>query len=107
MLPRIEMLKIARAHIESGAKYVYNERGIPAFCHEGQKCLIGLFIPASTYHCEDIESMNIYEMRDAGILNNEELEFLKEIDRVNVLDDDEWLGEIQEKIDDELETSSE
>lgn len=99
------MLKIALAHAENGAGFVYGERGVPALHHNGEKCLVGLFIPVTTYHSTNIESLTIYEMRQQGLISEEELSFFKEMDEVNVLDDDKWLGEIQEKINDELESS--
>lgn len=99
------MLKIAFGHAENGAGFVYDERGIPAFQHEGKKCLIGIFISASTYYSADVESMTIYEMRQAGLISEEELSFFKEMDEVCILDDEEWLGQIQERIKDELESS--
>lgn len=105
MLPRLEMLKIALAHAENGAGFVYDERGIPAFQHEGKKCLIGIFIAMSTYHSSEMESMTLYEMRQEGLIDDDELSFFKEMDAICVLDDEEWLSEIQEKINDELESS--
>ncbi|MHC4432491.1 MAG: hypothetical protein ACYTBS_11690 [Planctomycetota bacterium] len=99
MLPREELLKIALAHVEAGAKFVYDGRGVPVLYHEGQKCMIGLFIPASTYFCrEDIEQMTTYQMRDAGIFGEDEHDFIKEMDRVNILENEEWLNAIKEKI---------
>jgi len=95
------MLKIALAHAEDGAGFVYDERGIPALQHEGRKCMIGLFIPASTYYSTNIESMTTFEMRDAGLISDDELTFLREMDKINILDDEEWLGAIQEKVNDE------
>ncbi len=100
MIPRNELLLIALAHAESGASFVFDDRGIPAFQYKGRKCMIGLFIPASTYFCSpNIEQMTTYEMRDAGIFSEGDLDFAKEMDKVNILDDEEWETEIRKKID--------
>jgi len=105
MIPRIEMLKIALAHCERGAGFVYDDRNVPALQFEGRKCMIGLFIPVSSYAAQaDIESMCTYELRDAGLFDEDEYRFISEMDKVNILDDEEWLPKIREKIDDELET---
>jgi hypothetical protein len=100
MIPSTELLKIAMAHAESGAGFVYDDRGVPAFFHEGEKCMIGLFIPASLLFATDMDRMNIYEMRDAGFFTHDEFQFIKEMDEINVLESEEWLDAIQEKIDD-------
>jgi hypothetical protein len=101
MIPRIELLKIAMAHAESGTGFVYDDRGIPVFFHEGRKCMIGAFIPASLIFAVEMNRMNIYEIRDAGFFTHEEFPFIKEMDEVNILEDDEWPDAIAEMIDDE------
>jgi hypothetical protein len=62
--------------------------------------MIGLFIPASLLFATDMDRMNIYEMRDAGFFTHDEFQFIKEMDEINVLESEEWLDAIQEKIDD-------
>ena len=105
MLPRTELLKIALAHARAGAKYLYDDRGVPVFRLGLQTEMIGLFIPASAYYAtERVESMTTYELRDAGIFDSEELEFINEMNSVNILDDDEWIEELERKIDDECKT---
>jgi hypothetical protein len=101
MIPRIELLKIAMAHAESGTGFVYDDRGIPVFFHEGRKCMIGVFIPASLIFAVKMNRMNIYEIRDAGFFTPEEFLFVNEMDDVNILEDDEWPDAIAEMIDDE------
>jgi len=105
MLPKKELLLIALAHARSGAKFLYDERGVPAFRLEMQTEMIGLFIPVSSYYAtEKVESMTTYELRDAGVFSDEDLEFIHEMNEVNILDDDEWVEELERKIDDECET---
>ena len=104
MIPRIELLKIALAHAESGTGFVYDDRGIPVFFHEGRKCMIGVFIPVSLIFAVEMNRMNIYEIPDAGFFTPEEFLFIKEMDNVNILEDDEWPDAIAEMIDDEHET---
>lgn len=103
MIPRTELLKIALAHAESGTGFVYDDRGIPVFFHEGRKCMIGAFIPASLIFEVDMNRLNIYEIRDAGFFTHEEFPFIKEMDKVNILEDSEWPDAIAEMIDDEHE----
>ena len=104
MLPRKELLKIALAHAKAGAKFLYHE-GIPVFRLGFQTDMIGLFIPASAYYATDkIESMTTYELRDVGLFNEEELSFINEMDKVNILDEDEWVEAIERKIHDECKT---
>lgn len=63
--------------------------------------MIGTFIPVSLIFAEKMNRMNIYEIRDAGFFTHDEFPFIKEMDKVNILEDDEWVDAIQEKIDDE------
>ncbi len=100
------MLKIALAHLEGGARQVFDERGRKALQHNGEKCLIGLFIPASTYNATNIGRLTIYEMRQAGFIDHDELSFFKEMDKMNILGAPEWLEAIQEKIDEGNESSN-
>ncbi len=108
MLPAKELFLIALAHAKSGATFLYDKRGVPAFRLEMQTDMIGLFIPVSSYYAtEKVESMTTYELRDAGIFNDEELEFVKEMDKVNILDDDKWVEELERNLDDECEAGDE
>ena len=67
--------------------------------------MIGLFIPVSAYYAiERIESMTTHELQDAGLFSEEELRFINEMDKVNILDEDQWVEAIERKIDDEFET---
>jgi len=105
MLPRTELLKIALAHARAGAKYLYDERHIPVFRLGMETEMIGRFIPASSYYAtEKVESMTTYELRDAGLFSDEELEFIHEMNEINILDDDEWVEALERKVDAKFET---
>lgn len=107
MLPRIELLKIALAHARAGAGYLYKKkRAVYRLGYQTE--MIGLFIPASSYFAtEDIDSMMTYDLRDAGIFNNEELAFIHEMDKINILDQEEWIEALERKIDHECKTGDE
>ena|SRR5690606_13917064 len=98
MIPKIELYKIALAHARSGATRPM--RGKIHQIRSGyETCLIGRFVPASSYFSfEKIESMITYEMRDIGIFDEEEMRFLNELDKINILDDDQWIDALEETI---------
>lgn len=104
MLPKSEFIAIALDHAKAGAKRLFNG-AIPVLRIGYEVDLIGIFIPASAYYAFDkIESMTTYQMRDSGIFNDEEMRVLNEIDKVAILDDDEWINALEKKTKDELET---
>lgn len=109
MIPRKELLKVALAHARAGAKFLRDDRGIPVFRLGRLKTdMIGRFIPVSSYYAlEGIESMITYEIRDAGVFDDEELRFINEMNSVNILDDDQWVEALERKLDVELETGDE
>lgn len=103
MIPKEELFEIALAHARLGARRPY--RGaIPRLRLGYESCLIGVFIPASSYYSDaGIESKTTYQIRDARILSEEEMRFIHEIDKINILDDDEWIEALEEICDDECE----
>jgi len=103
IIPRIQLWKIARSFVRRGGKFLYDEKGVPQDRIGTKTNLTGLFTPITLYHAiEKYESMTLYELRDEGLYTDEEFDFIKQVDKVQVWDDDEWLEAIQEKIDDEL-----
>ena len=105
MLPRKELLKIALAHARAGARFLYDERGKSVIRLGYETNLIGLFIPASTYYAtEKVESMLTYEMRRAGLICDNGLEFINGMDKINILDDKKWVEALERKINDECKT---
>ena len=103
MLPRIEMLKIALAHAQNGAAITQRKR--PPYRSGYMTDLVGLFIPASTYYATyGIELMTTFQLRYAGIFDDQELKFINEMDEIQTLDRYQWAGQLQRQIDDELKT---
>ena len=98
MLDRKELLKIAMDYAMSG-KYILDNLGRPRFRIGYDTNLVGRFIPLSAYYSIDsIESMTTFEMRDAGIFNNDDLIFINEMAKISIFEDYEWLEIIKEKI---------
>ena len=104
MLPRIEMLKIALAHAQSGTCFTGRKR--PAYRKGYELDLIGLFIPASSYYATpSIESMTTYQLHYAGIFDEEQLQFINEMDDIQTLAPEKWVEEITKRIDAERKAS--
>lgn len=99
MIPKEELFEIALSHARLCARRPYVGK-MPIMRESYKTCLIGLFIPAFSYYSDgSIESKTTYEMRDAGIVSDEEMRFISEIDKINALDDDEWLEALEEVCD--------
>lgn len=100
MLPRLELLRIAEAHARSGARFL-RVGGVPVFRSGMDTDLLGLFIPASSYYATlRIESMTTYCLRDAGLIDEDEMRFFNEIDKVQLHHASTWADDIQGKIHD-------
>ena len=101
MTPQM-MLEIALCHAKHSPKFLRDEWGIPRFRVGSETDLLGIFIPLSLYYqTPKIESMNLYEVFDAGIWTAEELEVIVRIDHIQACYDAElWAEKIQELIDD-------
>jgi len=106
MIPNIQLWKIVRGFVRRLKTSRYNlpidEKDI-WWRRIGQATdLEGLFIPQSVYYSiEDIESHTLHELRDVGVYSDEEFEFIKKLDKVQLLDEEHWPQAIKEHIDDE------
>ena len=91
-------MRIAMAHVKSGPI----ARGtVPRFRDGYATCLIGVFIPVSSYYAIDrIESLTTYELRDAGLFDEGEMRFLSEIDKIQIKTESTWLARHRKKIND-------
>lgn len=100
MTPQM-MLEIALCQARRSPKFLRDEWGIPRFRVGSQTDLLGALIPLSLYYrTPKIESMNTYELCDAGIWTREELDVIIRIDHIQACYDAElWVEKIQELID--------
>lgn len=96
LLLRSELLKIALAFAQACKRPSCDDYGFPLLRDGYNTDLIGLFIPVSSYYAtKDIERMTIYDMRDAGILNSKEVDFIAMIDEVALLTPEEWTDALE------------
>ncbi len=105
MTPQL-MLEIALEHARRGARFLRDDRGVPAFRVGPKTDLLGIFIPHSIYwSTSKIESMNTYELCNGGIWTRDELEIVNRIDHVQVHEEEEWVGMLQELLEEYTEGS--
>lgn len=101
------ILEIALEHARRGAKFLRDDRGVPAFRVGQDADLLGIFIPQSVYHSTPkIESMNTHDLQTSGIWTRDETEVINRLDHVQACHEEtEWAEKIQELLEEYTEGS--
>jgi hypothetical protein len=107
MTPQM-MLEIALENVRRGAKFLRDDRGVPAFRVGQDTDLLGIFIPQSVYYSTPkIESMNTQEVYIDGIWTSDEVEIINRLDHIQACHDEaKWTEKIQELLEEYTESSS-
>ena len=91
------MLEIALEHARRGAKFLRDDRGVPAYRVGPDTDLLGIFLPQSVYYSEPkIESMNTQDVYQLGIWTSDEVEVINRLDHIQACHPQEkWVKKIQ------------